>query len=727
LTTYYTSDCVSCQSPIERVLSRLSGVRKAGNQYKALCPAHDDQRQSLSVGEGSDGRVLIKCHAGCDVKAIVRALGLEMRDLFPPKERKPKRKRNRKEKRIVATYSYVDEDGRLLFEVVRYEPKEFVQRRPDGRGGFIYNLGDVRRVLYKLPDVLRAVQLGETVYITEGEKDADALAALGLVATTNPHGAGKWRDEYSETLRGAHVVILPDKDDVGRKHGEAVARSLWGKAKSIKIVELDGEGVKDVSDWLAAGGTKERLLELVAQTPEWQPAPAMRYEELRQVFEKWLYLPDDTPLRFLLCAVIANKLPGDPFWAFLVGPSGSSKTELLNALTGLDFVKPIDQLTTSTLLSGKQRKDPNASLLLRVPSGTIFIMRDFTSVLETHTETRAEIFAQLRKVYDGHLSRYTGEGGESAELHWEGKIGFICGVTPAIENYRAFATTLGERFVYHYLPVYDRSASAQRALSNRENLREMRTELRETVKSFINGLNIPQHVRMSQEIGHWIVHVADFVSVARTGVLRDYYSSAREITDLPDPEVPTRLAQQLGVLTCAHAVLMGRDFVIDEDLELTAQTALACIPTRRRRVLQVLAEADSALETSAIAEILDLPTATVRRDLEDLTALRLAKRTKLGEGKADLWQITDTALLGWLALTQSGKRVKVQNPVLDVREGTLSEKPVSECTGVGKDVREGGCGVPGFSDTPHELASGTQKVTVTQMPELPPDDDEVPF
>jgi 5S rRNA maturation endonuclease (ribonuclease M5) len=280
-----------------------------------------------------------------------------------PRGRPPERTSERK---IVAVYPYVDESGKLLFEVVRFDPKDFVQRRPDGNGGWVWNLNGVRRVLYRLPDVLKAVQSGRIIFIVEGEKDADALGGLGLVATTNPHGAGKWREEYSQALKGAHVAIIPDRDDAGRRHAESVARSLWGKAKTIKVVELSGDGVKDVSDWLRAGGTKEELLKLVAQAPEWKPAPAVSYEELRATFSKWLYLlSDDTPLRFILCAVIANRLPGDPFWAFLVAPSGSAKTELLNALTGLEFVRPLDQLTTNTFLSGKQKKDPNASLLLR--------------------------------------------------------------------------------------------------------------------------------------------------------------------------------------------------------------------------------------------------------------------------------------------------------------------------------------------------------------------------
>ncbi len=113
------------------------------------------------------------------------------------------------------------------------KPKDFWQRRPDGKGGWINNLQGVRRVLYRLPDVKSA----QTVCVAEGEKDADNLAKLGFVATTNPLGAGKWRDAYSETLRGKDVIVfgdVGDDDGAGEKHTQQRIESLSGKAKSIK-------------------------------------------------------------------------------------------------------------------------------------------------------------------------------------------------------------------------------------------------------------------------------------------------------------------------------------------------------------------------------------------------------------------------------------------------------------------------------------------------------------
>jgi putative DNA primase/helicase len=168
--------------------------------------------------------------------------------------------------RIAATYDYRDERRELLFQVVRFEPKDFRPRRPSG-DGWIWNLGDVRRVLYRLPDLL-AAKPDEPVFVVEGEKDVDTLVRLGLCATTSPGGAGKWRPEYSKALDDRQVVILPDNDEPGRKHAADVTQALAGRAASVTVVELPGLPPKgDVSDWLAKGGTTAALLSMVETAP----------------------------------------------------------------------------------------------------------------------------------------------------------------------------------------------------------------------------------------------------------------------------------------------------------------------------------------------------------------------------------------------------------------------------------------------------------------------------
>lgn len=177
--------------------------------------------------------------------------------------------------RIVGTYDYTDAAGDLLYQTVRFAPKGFCQRRPDGRDGWVWKnaLEGVARVPYRLPELLTAPT--RTVFIVEGEKDADRLASLGLLATCNACGADKWTDALSEHLRGrGRVVVLGDNDVAGRRHVERVARSLTTVAgvPDVRVVELPGlsEG-GDISDWFDAGHDSEELKRLVTDAPRWEP------------------------------------------------------------------------------------------------------------------------------------------------------------------------------------------------------------------------------------------------------------------------------------------------------------------------------------------------------------------------------------------------------------------------------------------------------------------------
>lgn len=175
--------------------------------------------------------------------------------------------RSHQQGKIVKTYDYLDAEGNLRFQVCRKEPKGFTQRKPDGKGGWVWSIKGVELVPYRLPDLIKSPY----VYIVEGEQDADNLVAHGLPATCNPMGAGKWRSEYAPYFQGKRVCILTDNDDAGRRHAEQVARSLHGVAEVVKLLSLPDLPRKgDVTDWLRTGGTKEKLLELTRQAPDWE-------------------------------------------------------------------------------------------------------------------------------------------------------------------------------------------------------------------------------------------------------------------------------------------------------------------------------------------------------------------------------------------------------------------------------------------------------------------------
>lgn len=242
----------------ELVLPRLEGVKPAtGGGYMARCPAHPDNKPSLSVKPGRDQPVLLKCYADCETVDILDKLGLTFADItnsdddgrrpaFGQAEWTPAGP-------AAAVYDYVDEGGALLFQVLRTVNKDFRQRRPDpnGKNGWTWRLDDTRRVLYRLPRVIAAVQEGREVYICEGEKDVHTLEAAGLVATCNSGGAGKWRPEYVEFLKEAVVTIVADRDEPGQKHARQVRDALVDVAACVTIAEA-AEG-KDATDHVNAG------------------------------------------------------------------------------------------------------------------------------------------------------------------------------------------------------------------------------------------------------------------------------------------------------------------------------------------------------------------------------------------------------------------------------------------------------------------------------------------
>ena len=262
---------------LREFLPRLRGVRTSGGgtQYTALCPAHDDEHASLSVSEGQDGRILLRCHAGCETAAILAALDLTLSDLFPD----PPRERAQGDRRVVETYDYIDADGHLVAQKLRYEPKSFSWRRPDGSGGWIYNRKGVEIPLYR-----REGLKSTSVFLVEGEKDCDTLTRLGLPAVCSPDGAGtgsKWRDAYTESLRGLHVAVIPDNDTVGADFARMVCGKLDGVAGSVRLLDLTALWPElpehgDVSDYIAHIRDDRRaadaLMQLAKDTPLFTPA-----------------------------------------------------------------------------------------------------------------------------------------------------------------------------------------------------------------------------------------------------------------------------------------------------------------------------------------------------------------------------------------------------------------------------------------------------------------------
>ena len=243
---------------IQDFLARFPSVKQVSKGWMVRCPAHDDGTASLAVGAGVDGKIILHCHAGCETASIVSVMGLSLSDLFPAKE--PIKNS------IIAAYDYCDLDGTLLHQCVRFAPKDFRQRKPDGEGGWIWKTSG-RRVPYRWPELVGH----DTIYIVEGEKDANALWSLGLPATCNLGGAGKWAIKETKCLTEIgveRVIVLPDNDVPGISHAQHVAKYMKSASIACSVILLpDLPKHGDVSDWLSQGGTVAQLADLVSQQP----------------------------------------------------------------------------------------------------------------------------------------------------------------------------------------------------------------------------------------------------------------------------------------------------------------------------------------------------------------------------------------------------------------------------------------------------------------------------
>jgi hypothetical protein len=268
------------------ILQKL-GVK--GSEGKTYCPAHEDDKASLSVKEVEGGKILLKCFAGCSQEEVIAALssqhGISLEEIQG--DAVPNQVRNSlpRARKKLAEYHYRNAAGEIMFTKIRYEPKDFCI------------IGDYQPIIYGLPEVHNANVL-KTVLWVEGEKAVDRLRGLGLLATT-VGGASKSPDFAVNVLKGRNVVILPDNDDAGKKHAEIVSRCLKANGvHAVRILELPGLPVKgDVCDFLDMGHSVGELNALVRkslgytlassvvpQSPQWAWQPRIPAKGLSLIF-----------------------------------------------------------------------------------------------------------------------------------------------------------------------------------------------------------------------------------------------------------------------------------------------------------------------------------------------------------------------------------------------------------------------------------------------------------
>jgi hypothetical protein len=365
--------------------------------------------------------------------------------------------------------------------------------------------------------------------------------------------------------------------------------------------------------------------------------------DVKAAFCEQLWMPDFGMVEIALGTVAANRLPGDPVWTWLVGPPASGKSETLTSISRLPEVHRVSSFTEAGLLSGSPGDRGTGGLLCETGDRGLLVFNDLSVLLGEHGSTRSRVFALMRELFDGELTRQLGtEGGQ--RFRWRGKIGVLGAVTEAVDVLDI--GLMGERIAYYRLPPIDVEEERRTGLFALENVgrqQEMRATIAEAVENFFADLSLPDAIGLpSVAEQDRLVDLATIGTRCRSPVVRDY---RREIDLVPQSERVPRLLAQIAQL---RAGILAVGVEHDETWRLLAKTALDGMTGGRRRVLDTLTGRSLDRSTSAVAGFARLPETTARRHLEDLTAIGVVERTsdfpecwRLSEWAADLWRRLD--------------------------------------------------------------------------------------
>jgi hypothetical protein len=477
------------------------------------------------------------------------------------------------------------------------------------------------------------------------------LAAQPTKARRKPNGGGDgagavedWSHLFAAVREGREL-----HDSLRDLAAKLIASGVSEGAAVNQLYGLmEGSTAPRDDRWKARRAEIPRLVESAAakfREPAKEPAPPATPTPIAQVlevFDSWLVLKSATPILAMLGAVAGNLLPGEPVWLGLIGPPSSAKTEILMSALQLRDVVQATTLTCAALLSGtpKRQRDKTAKggLLRQIGEFGILSLKDFGSVLSMHSETRAELLAMLREVYDGSVTRHFGiDGGKT--LTWRGKVGMIFAATPIIDTYYGVIGSMGDRFLMSRLPPTGRG-QGPRALKHRgAAIAQMRKELAQAVAGLFAGRKTEPTEITAAEI-KWLEDVILLAVRLRGAVERD--RRTREMEMVLGAEGPARLMLTL------ERLLAGLDTLGVERqaaLGVVGSVAMDSVPSARlaayRCVEDVIGQGEDAAETTDVATKLGLPTTTVRRVLEDLAAYGLLTRESGGQGKADRWLKTE--------------------------------------------------------------------------------------
>lgn len=368
----------------------------------------------------------------------------------------------------------------------------------------------------------------------------------------------------------------------------------------------------------------------------------MTLAELENIVRRHMLLADEFIIRLLCAFVIAARLPINPPWFFIVGPPSGGKSALLKSLHNISGVVHIDDLTANTfssgMRSGKDRK--SNSLLEDLLPNTILLFKDFTTIISKDETSRGMIISQMRKIYDGDFKKNYGNG---IVVDWSGKPpGVLAGVTEKIYPSMTMFADMGERFLFWDFKQAE--SIENRKAVNRKAAQELddapaAAEMKAAFTEYIESIRIPTQLpAIDKTTENQIVDLAEFVTKARTPVLRKKYSRDEPIIQVYRPEQGPRFVKQILGMALGLRVVSGGQ-ITDKDRRILCKMALDSIPSIRRKCLQTLTRYNLGVNATALADEMRYPKDSIRMHLEDLAAVEVIKRIRVHN--RELWKIEE--------------------------------------------------------------------------------------